>query len=108
MVRELARPRVLVHLSAVRGLLRANVAPYFTAHGVIAASFVAPFGALIGLALGHWRPRLLFGAMFVSLVLMVGMHGAGAVHRSASCSHSHSSIRISREGSGRPTRRARA
>ena len=60
------------------GLLRANVAPYFTAHGVIAASFVAPLGALIGLALGRWRHRVLFGAMLlVSLVLMVGMHGAG-------------------------------
>ena len=30
--------------------------------------------------------------LLVSLVLMVGMHGAGAVHRSASCSHSASSI----------------
>ncbi|MGH2993117.1 MAG: alpha-(1-_3)-arabinofuranosyltransferase domain-containing protein, partial [Solirubrobacterales bacterium] len=60
------------------GLLRANVAPYFTASGVIAASFVASLGALIGLALGRWRHRVLFGAMLlVSLVLMVGMHGAG-------------------------------
>jgi arabinofuranan 3-O-arabinosyltransferase len=60
------------------GLLRANVAPYFTAYGVIAASFVASIGALLGLALTRWRHRVLFGAMLlVSLVLMVGIHGAG-------------------------------
>jgi hypothetical protein len=62
----------------VGGLLRANLVPYFTAHGVIAASFIAPLGALIALAVGRWRHRLLFGAMLLaSLVLMVGMHGAG-------------------------------
>ena len=61
------------------GLLRANVEPYFTAHGVIAASFVAPLGALITLALSRWRDRLLFGAMLLlSLVLMVGIHGDGS------------------------------
>ena len=60
----------------IGGLLRPNATPYFTEPGVVAACFVAPLGALITLALGRWRHRLLFGAMLLlSLVLMVGMHG---------------------------------
>ena len=58
------------------GLLRPQAAPFFTSPALIAASFVAPVGALLVLALGQWRYRLLFGSMLlVSLVLMVGQYG---------------------------------
>jgi hypothetical protein len=60
----------------IGGGFKPNAFPYFTEAGVIVASFVAPLGALVFLALGRWRFRLLFGTMLlVSLVLMVGMHG---------------------------------
>ena len=61
---------------SVGDLLRPQVNSYFTSPALIAASFVAPVGALIVLALGQWRYRLLFGSMLlVSLVLMVGLYG---------------------------------
>jgi arabinofuranan 3-O-arabinosyltransferase len=60
----------------VLDVLRSPAIPYFTSPAVIVASFVAPIGALIALALGRWRYRVLFGSMLlVSLVLMVGMFG---------------------------------
>lgn len=56
-------------------LLRPQTSAYFTQPLVIAATFLMPLGALLVLALGRWRHRLLFGAMLlISLVLMVGMH----------------------------------
>ena len=39
----------------------AEASSYFTAPDVILASFVASVGALVALALGRWRHRLLFG-----------------------------------------------
>jgi hypothetical protein len=61
--------------SFAEGLNRPQTAAYFTAPDVILASFVASVGALIALALGRWRFRLLFGLMLlVSLVLMVGIN----------------------------------
>ena len=60
-------------------LLRGEAMSYFTAPEVVVASFLAPLGALIALALGRWRHRLLFGAMLlVSLVLMVGIHDSAS------------------------------
>jgi hypothetical protein len=60
----------------VLDVLRSQAIPYFTSPAVIAASFVAPVGAIIALALARWRYGLLFGSMLlVSLVLMVGMFG---------------------------------
>jgi arabinofuranan 3-O-arabinosyltransferase len=73
------------------GLDRPQAAPYFTAPEVIAASFLASLGALITLALGRWRYRLLFGTMLlVSLVLMVGIHdGTSPLGRLLSFSFDH-------------------
>jgi arabinofuranan 3-O-arabinosyltransferase len=59
------------------GASRAPVSAYFTQPIVIAATFVAAFGALLSLAFVRWRHRLLFGAMvLLSLLLMVGIHDA--------------------------------
>jgi arabinofuranan 3-O-arabinosyltransferase len=76
------------------GLLRPEATSYFTAPAAIVASFLAPLGALVALALGRWRPRILFGAMvLVSLVLMVGIHdGSSPFGQLLSFSFDHSEI----------------
>jgi arabinofuranan 3-O-arabinosyltransferase len=60
------------------GSRTSEATPYFTSPAVILASFVPPLAALMVLALGRWRYRLLFGSMLlIALVLMVGIHGGG-------------------------------
>lgn len=65
----------LTYLETPTGPLRPESSGYLTRGLAIGASFAVPSAAIAALWRSRWRPRLLFGMMLVSaLVLMVGLY----------------------------------
>ncbi len=65
----------LTYFPSSLGLIKPQAEPFLTNGWLAAASFVAPLVAVGTVCASRWRPRLLFGTMMLtSLVVMVGAH----------------------------------